>query len=182
MDTRSQNRKKKNISYKKMFKSINEFIEPHLGKVPIYFSTQGCVLAMILLVYVIKVVHVLLSYLLTMKYDLVQASYRGGAKEGQKPTFGEKMVQRAYNAHANSFEAFSVFTAAVLIALHTVGDSERLRLLANAFVLVRAAYAAIYVFAFHTVLTPLRSGAFFVGLNLCFMIFLHALGEEWKFF
>jgi uncharacterized MAPEG superfamily protein len=167
-----------------MIAAINNIINPHLAKLPVLFTTQGSVIAMLINVYIAKVLQVVLAILLTGKYDNVQASHRtgGGSKEGQKPSFGAKMAQRAWNAHMNSWEAFTAFGIAVVLALATVGDSTELKVLANAFVIVRFAYNFIYVLAFNDVLAVVRGAAFAVGFAIVLQIFALAAGEHWKTF
>mmetsp|Transcript_28009 Transcript_28009/g.55992 ORF Transcript_28009/g.55992 Transcript_28009/m.55992 type:complete len:168 (+) Transcript_28009:24-527(+) len=167
-----------------MISAINDLLNPHLEKIPLLFTTQGTIIGMLMNVYIAKVFQVVLSVILVGKYDNVQASHRvsSGEKDGKKLSFGAKMAQRAWNAHLNSWESFSAFSAAVILALVTVGDSHQLRVLANAFVVVRFAYIIIYVAAFNDVLALLRGGAFAVGISLLLQIFVLAAGENWKTF
>jgi uncharacterized MAPEG superfamily protein len=167
-----------------MLTAVNNLINPHLSKVPLLFTTQGTIIAMLANVYIAKILQVALAVLLTGKYDNVQANHRtgGNVKEGQKPSFGQKMAQRAWNAHMNSWEAFTAFSAAVLLALVSAGDSTQLRVLANAFVVVRFAYNFVYTLAFNDALAIVRGGTFFVGLALLLQIFAIGAGEHWKTF
>ena len=170
-----------------MIAAINNLILPHLAHVPILFNTPGAVCAMLINVYIAKLFQVLLSVLLLSKYDNVQANFRTAntsrkGKDDKEASFSEKMVQRAYNAHLNSWEAFTSFAAAVILALQLVGDSKELLVLANAFVLVRFAYTLIYIAAFNNVLALVRGGAFAIGFSLILQIFAMAAGEHWKNF
>lgn len=168
-----------------MIAALNNLVNPYLVHVPILFTTPGTVVAMFINVYIAKVFQVLLAVLLVGKYDNVQASHRAASavgKDGKKPGFGAKMVQRAWNAHMNSWEAFAGFTAAVLLALNVAGDSPELRVLANAFVIVRFAYTLIYIVAFNDLLALVRGGAFALGLSLLLQIFVVAAGDNWKLF
>lgn len=168
-----------------MIAALNNLINPHLVHVPILFTTPGTIIAMFANVYIAKIFQVLLAVLLVGKYDNVQASHRTASaegKDGKKLGFGAKMVQRAWNAHMNSWEAFAGFTAAVLLALTVAGDSTQLRVLANAFVIVRFAYTLIYVGAFNDLLAIVRGGAFAVGLTLLLQIFAIGAGDNWKLF
>ena len=169
-----------------MLTALNNLINPHLDKVPLLFTTQGTIIAMLMNIYIAKIFQVILSVLLTGKYDNVQSSHRNGAgttdKDGKKPSFGAKMAARAWNAHMNSWEAFTAFSVAVILALVTVGDSNQLQVLANAFVLVRFAYTLIYIIAFNDILAMIRGGAFAVGFTLILQILFLAAGDNWKLF
>lgn len=167
-----------------MITAVNNLINPHLDKIPLLFTTQGTVIAMLINVYIAKLLQAFCAVVLVGKYDNVQASHRVGraGKDGQKPAFAQKMAERAWNAHMNSWEAFSAFSAAVILVLVTVGDSPQLRVLANAFVVVRFAYNFVYTLAFNDVLAIVRGGVFFVGLALILQIFALAAGDHWKTF
>ena len=167
-----------------MIPAINNLIQPHLASVPILFTTPGTVVAMFLNIYIAKVFQAVLSIALLTKYDHVQANHRsvGDVKDGKKPGFAAKMVQRAFNAHQNSWEAFAGFSVAVVLALQMVGDSPQLNMLANWFVLVRFAYILIYIVAFNNALAMFRSAAWVVGLSIILQIFVLAAGDKWKSF
>jgi uncharacterized MAPEG superfamily protein len=167
-----------------MITAVNNFINPHLDKVPLLFTTQGAVIAMLANVFIAKFLQGVLSVVLTGKYDNVQANHRTGgfSKDGQKQTFGQKTAARAWNAHMNSWEAFATFSAAVILALVSVGDSTQLRVLANAFVAVRFVYNFVYVLAFNNALAVVRTAVFFVGLAIVLQIFALAAGDHWKTF
>jgi uncharacterized MAPEG superfamily protein len=167
-----------------MIAAVNNLINPHLDKVPLLFTTQGAVIAMLANVFIAKFLQGVLSVVLTGKYDNVQANHRTGgfSKDGQKQTFGQKTAARAWNAHMNSWEAFATFSAAVILALVSVGDSTQLRVLANAFVAVRFVYNFVYVLAFNNALAVVRTAVFFVGLAIVLQIFALAAGEHWKTF
>jgi uncharacterized MAPEG superfamily protein len=146
------------------------------------FTTPGSLVAMLLVTYGAKFLQVILSIVLLSKYDNVQASHRasnGEGKDGKKPGFGAKMVQRAWNSHQNSWEAFATFSAAVLLALNTVGDSVNLNILANAFVIVRIAYVFVYIAAFNDLLAIVRSLTWVVSFGLVLQIFAMAIGDNW---
>lgn len=148
-------------------------IQPHLRHVPLHFSTAECLFVAFALVYLSKVLHVSLSYVLAGKYDMVQAGYRSG-DSGAVVT--HKAVSRAYNAHCNAIEAFVGFSVAVLLALQLKGDSEELRVLANAFVYVRLVYNGVYIIASNSALAVVRSAVFTVGMVFVLKIFSLAVG------
>jgi uncharacterized MAPEG superfamily protein len=78
--------------------------------------------------------------------------------------------RRANSAQLNSFEAFPLFAAAVLVA-HIAGAPQgRIDLFAVIFVLARLFYTAFYV----ADLSTLRSLAWFAGLGSAIAIFLAA--------
>jgi uncharacterized MAPEG superfamily protein len=70
------------------------------------------------------------------------------------------MAQRAHAAHLNSFEAFPLFSAAVLASMLAKADMAKVVLLAVAFVLARVAYGFVYLFDWPRV----RSLIWFAGL------------------
>jgi len=147
-------------------------IQPHLKHLPLHFSTAECLFIAFALVYLSKVLHVSLSYMLDGKYDMVQAGYRSGGGA----VITHKAVSRAYNAHCNAIEAFVGFSVAVLLALKLKGDSEELRVLANAFVYVRLVYNGVYIIAENSALAVVRSAVFTVGLVFVLKIFSLAVG------
>jgi len=57
----------------------------------------------------------------------------------------EGMPLRAHAAHLNCFEAFPLFAAAVLYALHVGAPADRLGLLALAFVGLRLLFGLLYL-------------------------------------
>jgi uncharacterized MAPEG superfamily protein len=110
----------------------------------------------------------LLPYLAT----LIAKSRRGfdnanprGWLQGQ-----EGFRQRAYSAQLNSFEAFPLFAATVIIAsfLHT--PQHTLDALAVGFVVARGLYIVCYV----ANLAALRSVVWFAGLACCVAIYIAA--------
>jgi uncharacterized MAPEG superfamily protein len=78
--------------------------------------------------------------------------------------------RRANAAQHNSFEAFPLFAAAVIIATLAGAPQGRIDLLAVIFVLARCFYTAFYVADFST----LRSLAWFVGIGSAVGILLAA--------
>jgi uncharacterized MAPEG superfamily protein len=74
---------------------------------------------------------------------------------------------RAHAAQQNSWEAFAVFTAAVLTAQVAAAPQGRVDLLALAFIAVRLAYIACYVGD----RASLRSVVWLAGLGLCIALF-----------
>jgi hypothetical protein len=61
-----------------MFDKAFQALEPHLDKIPQYYTAKGCIGAMFALIYLSKFAHAGLCLLLTAKYDNVQSSYRNG--------------------------------------------------------------------------------------------------------
>jgi uncharacterized MAPEG superfamily protein len=78
---------------------------------------------------------------------------------------------RAHAAQSNSFEAFSFFAAAVIIAHLTHAPQARIDLLAVIFVIARIAYLVCYVADWHW----MRSLVWFVGFLTCLAIFLSSV-------
>jgi uncharacterized MAPEG superfamily protein len=76
--------------------------------------------------------------------------------------------QRANAAQLNSFEAFPLFAAAVIVAQMTGAAQGRVDLLAIVFVLARVAYLLLYLANLDT----LRSLAWFVGIGSAVAIFV----------
>ncbi len=155
-----------------MLEPVHNFLMPHLASLPIFFNTKGCLAAMLALVYLTKTVQVILSYGLKKKYDNVNADFRYGDKD---TSFRSQMIQRAHNAHLNQWEAFSGFATALLLALQVKGDSQELRILANAFLYVRTLYVPVYVLAHNEPLSVVRSSVWFIGLAIVFRIFAIAV-------
>jgi len=75
---------------------------------------------------------------------------------------------RAAAAQSNSFEAFSFFAAAVIVAHLTDAPQGRLDLLAIVFIVARIAYVACYLGDWHWA----RSFVWAVGFVTCGVIFL----------
>jgi uncharacterized MAPEG superfamily protein len=78
--------------------------------------------------------------------------------------------RRANAAQLNSFEAFPLFAAAVIVAHLAGAPQPRVDMLAVIFILARLFYTAFYVADFST----LRSLAWFAGLGSVVAIFLAA--------
>jgi uncharacterized MAPEG superfamily protein len=81
------------------------------------------------------------------------------------------LAQRAHAAHLNSFEAFPLFAAAVLAALLTGANPERVMQLAMAFVALRLMYGLVYL----ANVAWLRSLVWFAGLGCTLAIFFSAI-------
>jgi uncharacterized MAPEG superfamily protein len=79
--------------------------------------------------------------------------------------------KRANAAQHNSFEAFPLFAAAVIIAHIAGAPQARIDLLAVIFVVARLCYVGCYV----ADLATLRSLAWFVGIGSAVAIFLAAV-------
>ncbi len=162
--------------------SVDNFIKPHLDKLPIRYSLEGAVVVMFLIIYLSKFVHAGLSLLLLRKYDNVQSSHRYGDKsdsknEANKSSWRTKAVLRAYAAHCNHWEAFTGFAVAVILAvLKAPEQRQELTVLANAFVWVRVLYNVVYVLAFNEPLSFVRSSVWTIGFVLIVRIFIIAVG------
>jgi uncharacterized MAPEG superfamily protein len=81
------------------------------------------------------------------------------------------VASRAHAAHLNSFEAFPLFAAAVIIARLTGGDPDRVDMLALGFIGFRLLYGILYLADKAT----LRSIAWLAGMVCVVMIFLSGL-------
>ncbi len=77
---------------------------------------------------------------------------------------------RANAAQLNSWEAFALFTAAMLVAHHNGGAGAQLDQLAMAFIAARLIYIALYVGNLATA----RSLVWFVGIGLTVAIFFQS--------
>lgn len=160
-----------------MFSAFYEFLQPHLTKVPVHYTLEGCIVAMALVIYLSKFLHAGLSFLLLTKYDNIQASYRYGSKNPQS-TWQEKTVQRAYSAHQNHWEAFILFAAGIILAIVTKAEERaELTVLANAFLYIRVIYNITYILAFNTPLSAVRSSVWTVGAVIIFRIFAIAVKD-----
>jgi uncharacterized MAPEG superfamily protein len=81
------------------------------------------------------------------------------------------LPQRAHAAHLNSFEAFPLFAAAVLVA-HVAGSpAGRIDQLALAFIVLRIGYAICYLADF----AILRSLVWLAALACCVALFVLAV-------
>ncbi len=80
----------------------------------------------------------------------------------------EGLAQRAHAAHLNSFEAFPLFAAAVLVAQMNGAEQSRIDLLALSFIGLRLLYGALYL----ANLASLRSLAWVAALICSIMIFV----------
>jgi len=79
--------------------------------------------------------------------------------------------RRANGAQANSFEAFPLFAAAVIVAHVLHGPQARVDLLAMIFIAARVAYLICYLADWATV----RSVAWLVGIGCAVTIFVTGL-------
>jgi uncharacterized MAPEG superfamily protein len=78
--------------------------------------------------------------------------------------------QRANSAQMNSFEAFPLFAAAVIIATYVQAPQSAVDMLAAGFVIARILYIVCYVGN----LAALRSVVWFAGLACCLALFIVA--------
>jgi len=76
---------------------------------------------------------------------------------------------RALGAHLNAFETFPPFAAAVIVAHLVEGASATVNVLAVLYLVARLAHMGFYL----ADKQPPRSAAFFVGLVLTVVIFVH---------
>lgn len=154
------------------------YLEPHLDKVPFKFTVLGSIGGALCLVYVAKAFHVVLSVLLAGGYDNVQASFRtsSGQSKNESGAWKKKTIARAFNAHNNSWEAFTAFAVAVLMALVAGKEGDELTKLCNAFLLVRSTYIIVYILAFNLPLSVIRSAVFGAGFMITLQIMLLAAG------
>lgn len=159
------------------YEKIHHFIEPHLVHVPLLFNAKGSIVAMFLMVYLSKYVQLGLSLLLLQRYDNVQATFRVGAKKGGKDNWQERVVQRAFSAHQNQWEAFIGFSSAVILALNSVKDTTELDILVNAFIFTRVMYNVVYLLAFNAPLSVIRSVVWLTGITIIFRIFALSVGD-----
>ncbi len=83
------------------------------------------------------------------------------------------LPQRATAAHLNSFEAFPFFASAVLAALLTGADPQRVMQLSLAFVGLRLIYGVIYLLN----IAALRSLVWFAGIACVVAVWLAALAK-----
>lgn len=81
------------------------------------------------------------------------------------------LAQRAHAAHLNSFEAFPLFAAAVLAAIVTGADPQRVAQLSLAFIAARVLYGAVYIANFPRT----RSLVWFLGLACVIAIAVAAI-------
>jgi len=80
----------------------------------------------------------------------------------------EGAAQRAHAAHLNSFEAFPLFAAAVIVAQMNGAAQGRVDMLALAFISLRLVYGVLYL----SNLASLRSLAWMAALACTIMIFV----------
>jgi uncharacterized MAPEG superfamily protein len=168
-----------------MYLNSYDRVRPFLSKIPIRYSLEGCVVMMFLIVYLSKFLQIGLSYLFTLDYDNVQAGHRyassssGGKKEA---SWQSKLLQRAYSAHLNHWEAFIGFSSAVFLILltgaaKTSSARAELTLLANAFVVIRVIYNFVYLIAFNLPLSLIRSSVWFAGMVIIVKMFSLAVPQ-----
>jgi uncharacterized MAPEG superfamily protein len=80
---------------------------------------------------------------------------------------------RANAAQENSFEAFPIFAAAVIVAHLTQAPQQRVDILAIIFIAARVAYLVCYLADWHWA----RSLVWLIGLLACLTIFVSGLGS-----
>jgi uncharacterized MAPEG superfamily protein len=113
---------------------------------------------------------VILSYVLVKDYDNAQQSYRTATKLNWR----DRLLERAYNAHLNHFEALIYFSAAVLLSMTaglTPAQSGEVNKLATLFIVVRIAFNGVYLVAFNEPLSIVRSSIFWMGMIIVLNIF-----------
>ena len=109
--------------------------------------------------------------LLTWKYDIINASYRTSSIG----KWNIQIVQRAYNAHANNWEAFTGYSVAVILIIQANIKSVEINQLCNLFIIVRVAYTLLYPLAFSVPLSMFRSSVFSVGIVIILRLFSIAI-------
>jgi uncharacterized MAPEG superfamily protein len=82
----------------------------------------------------------------------------------------EGFRKRANNAQANSFEAFPLFAAGVIVATLAKAPQAAIDTTALIFIAMRVAYLVCYLADWHW----LRSLVWFIGLGACVRLFLLA--------
>lgn len=112
----------------------------------------------------------LMPYLWTTVAKVVGPRYDNrNVREWQSRLSG--LAQRAHAAHLNSFEAFPLFAAAVLAAMVTGADPQRVAQLSLAFIAARVLYGAVYIANFPRT----RSLVWFLGLACVIAIAVGAI-------
>ena len=152
---------------------VNKFINPYLNQVPVIISPIGTILAMYIIVYLSKLQHAMYSILLMQKYDIVNASYRNS--NSSKKTWTEQVVSRAYNAHANNWEALLGYCIPVILILQKKISSNEINQLCNLFIGVRVIYTVLYPLAFSVPISMIRSGVFTIGIAIILKLFSIAI-------
>jgi uncharacterized MAPEG superfamily protein len=79
----------------------------------------------------------------------------------------EGKARRAHYAQLNSFEAFSPFAAAIIVAHYLQGNQQTIDTLAVSFIVARILYALFYIFDQHV----FRTIAWFTGLFITISLF-----------
>lgn len=103
-----------------------------------------CLLAAVLLTYSCHIVRVLATFCGSGGYD--NADGRGYTKKFlERNTLLSRIAANAQAAHDNGFETFPIFAAGVLSCTVAKVDPATVKKLAQAFVLLRAAFSACYV-------------------------------------
>lgn len=150
--------------------TFNEFLD----RIPVVLTGKGCIVAMFAMVYLTHFLRAFMQIGLTGKINVVNPR---DALKKPTTTWQEKMVNRAYAAHFNTIEAFTFFSAAVLLYLQAHGVDENLEKLANAFVLIRVAYVPAYIYGLNPILANIRAVLFGAGLLIISKIMAAGAGE-----
>jgi uncharacterized MAPEG superfamily protein len=117
----------------------------------------------------------LLIYLPKIPLSVAMAKSRGGYDDRHprdQQAALEGWGRRAAAAHANGFESFAPFAAAVLVAHVAKADQHTSAMLSVAHVVARAIYPIAYIAGIHV----LRSTIWFVGF--CSTVALFVLGIQ----
>lgn len=158
--------------------SIYNAMLPAYQHIPLMFTTRGALVASFLSIYFSKFLQVQLSYILLSGYDLVNPRSSDVADKKGVNTWQAKTVARAWSGHSNQWEAFMGFAVALLLALRVRGSEDpELNKLANDFVFIRLAYLIVYILAFNTPLSVVRSAVWFLGLGITLKIFAIGAGQ-----
>jgi uncharacterized MAPEG superfamily protein len=105
-----------------------------------------------------------------MTSKFVKGDYNKNPREYEEALVGPR--KRAYWAQLNGFEAFPPFAAAVIIAVQSGVDTDRVDLVAGAFVAFRVVHGVLYI----ANLDKLRTLAWFGGMASVVSLFVMAAG------
>lgn len=102
------------------------------------------------------------------KWDKTYLRHNDQPREWETALTGRQA--RAHAAHLNSFEAFPLFAAAILVAVYCKAPQSTVDTLAMAFVVARVTYIWCYLSDRPT----LRSLVWMIGLGICIALFFVA--------
>jgi len=147
---------------------LNEVFDAQLQNVkehsPITFSPFGAILATIVITYAARFIGVF--------FAIITGNGVGFASPRDKAYPANSFTTRAIAAHLNSWEGLIMLVAAVFMGTVANLEKEMFENLVTLYVLSRAVYVIVYVFAFTEVLSLVRSAVFTVGLACIVRIML----------